>query len=91
MHQTLHAIKTGFISIIVNNNDKYIFSWISVWAICILNTHLTGWAIFALYSLLLIFGGWEGCFVVPDVELANWAQQIILAVPWAAAPVQSAP
>lgn len=25
MHQTLHAIKTGFISIIVNNNDKYIF------------------------------------------------------------------
>jgi len=43
MHQTLHAIKTGFISIIVNNNDKYFFfPWVSVQAINILNTYLTG-------------------------------------------------
>lgn len=25
MHQSLHAIRTGFISITVNNNDKYIY------------------------------------------------------------------
>lgn len=76
MHQTLCAIKTGFISIIFNNNDKYIFfldlsvgyqhfkytfNWLS-------NLSL-------VLFLLLIFSNWEVCFIIPEMELANSASK----------------
>lgn len=76
MHQTLHAIKTGFIFIIVNNNDKYIFildlgvgyqhfkytfNWLS-------NLPLGPF-------LLLIFSDWEVCFIIPETEPAASASK----------------
>lgn len=77
MHQTLRAIKTGFISIIVNNNDKYIFfSWISVLGYQHFKYTFNRLSNLSLVLfLLLIFSDWEVCFIIPETELTNWASK----------------
>lgn len=66
MHQILHAIRTGFISITVNNNDKYIFFWgLSVGYQHFKYTFNQGGNLPLVLCLLLMFSAWEAVSCCP--------------------------
>lgn len=76
MHQTLCAIKIVFISIIVNNNDKYFFFLdLSVGYQHFKYTFNRLSNLSLVLFLLLIFSHWEVCFILPEMELANSASK----------------
>lgn len=78
MHQTLHAIRTGFISITVNNNDKYIFFWgLSGGYQRFKYTFNQGGNLPLVLLLLLLLSAWE---LLPPAQngAALLSQQIIL-------------
>lgn len=77
MHQTLHAIRTGFISITVNNNDKYIFFWGLSGGYQRFKYTFNQGGNLPLVLFLLLFSAWE---LLPPAQngAALLSQQIIL-------------